>query len=42
MLQGIVMQQAYLRAFIDNFHWIAILVAMCVPGALLMKRVVHK
>ncbi len=42
VLQGIVMQQAYLRAFIDNFHWIAILVAICVPGALLMKRVVHK
>jgi DHA2 family multidrug resistance protein len=42
ILQGIVMQQAYLKAFMDNFHWIALLVSVCVPGALLMKRIVHR
>jgi DHA2 family multidrug resistance protein len=41
-LYGILVQQATLRAFMDDFHWIAMVVLLCLPGALLMKKVVHK
>jgi DHA2 family multidrug resistance protein len=41
-LYGMLIQQATVRAFMDDFHWIALIVALCIPGALLMKKVVHK
>jgi MFS transporter, DHA2 family, multidrug resistance protein len=41
-VHGILMQQSMLRAFMDDFNWLALIVAVCIPGALVMKKVVHK
>jgi DHA2 family multidrug resistance protein len=41
-LQGVMLQQAYLRAFLDNFHWIALGIAACAPIVLLMKKGVSR
>jgi DHA2 family multidrug resistance protein len=37
-LQGTLLQQATLRAFLDNFHWIALFIAAYAPVALLMNK----
>jgi DHA2 family multidrug resistance protein len=37
-LQGVMLQQATLRAFLDNFHWIALFIAAYAPVVLLMHK----
>lgn len=42
MLHGILLQQSTLSAYVDMFCWTALIVAICLPGAWLLKRVVSK
>ena len=41
-IYGMLVEQANTQAFMDDFHWIAVVVVLCIPGALLMRKVVHK
>jgi DHA2 family multidrug resistance protein len=41
-LNGILVQQAALRSFVDTFLWIALLIAFCVPWAFFMKKAVSR
>jgi MFS transporter, DHA2 family, multidrug resistance protein len=40
MLNGFLLQQSTLKAFIDIFSWTALITAICIPGALLLKKVI--
>ena len=40
LLNGILMQQANLKAYVDMFSWTALIVALCLPGVWWMKKVV--
>lgn len=42
IVQGIVLQQASLSAFVDVFYWTALMLALCIPGAFLMKKVLAR
>jgi DHA2 family multidrug resistance protein len=42
MLHGILMQQANLKASVDMFCWTALIMAVCLPGAWLLRKVVAK
>ncbi len=42
LLNGILMQQANLKAYVDMFYWIALIIAICLPGVWFMRRVVAK
>jgi len=42
IVQGIVLQQASLSAFIDTFYWTALALALCIPWAFLMKKVLSR
>jgi DHA2 family multidrug resistance protein len=42
VMNNLLLQQSTLKAFIDIFSWTALLIAFCIPGALLMKRVISK
>jgi len=36
------LQQAYLGAYVDLFCWTALIMALCLPGVWLLKNVVTK
>jgi MFS transporter, DHA2 family, multidrug resistance protein len=42
MLNGILLQQACLKAYVDMFCWTALIIAVCVPGVWLMRKVAGK
>lgn len=42
ILYGILRQQANLKAYVDMFSWTALIIAVCLPGAWLLKRVTTK
>ena len=42
VLQGILLQQANLKAYVDMFRWTALLMALCLPGAWLLRKVAAK
>ena len=42
MLHGVLMQQSNLKAYVDMFCWTALIMALCLPGAWLLKKVVAK
>jgi DHA2 family multidrug resistance protein len=42
VLNGLMLQQANLMAFVDIFCWTALITAFCIPGALLLERVITK
>ena len=42
VLNGILLQQSTLKAFIDVFSWTALLTALCIPGTLLLKKSIAK
>ena len=39
LLYGILQQQSYLSAYVDMFCWTAVIIAICLPGAWLLKKV---
>lgn len=41
-LYGMLVQQANVLAFVDTYRWMAVAVLLCIPGALLMKKVVGR
>ncbi len=41
IMQGLLIRESMLGAFIDNFRWIGFIVCLAIPGVLLMKKVVH-
>jgi DHA2 family multidrug resistance protein len=42
LLNGILMQQANLKAYVDLYYWTALAAALCLPTAWLLKKVVSK
>jgi DHA2 family multidrug resistance protein len=42
VLNGILLQQSTLKAFIEVFLWTALLTAICIPGTLLLKKSIAK
>jgi DHA2 family multidrug resistance protein len=42
LLQGILLQQAGLNAYVDMFRWTALIIALCLPGVWLLKKVATK
>jgi DHA2 family multidrug resistance protein len=42
LLNRIMLQQATLKAFVDVFSWTALITVICIPGALLLKKVVSR
>ena len=42
MFHGMLLQQANLMAYVDIFRWIALIMALCLRGAWLLKKVVTK
>ena len=42
VLNGLMLQQANLKAYIDIFYWTALITVVCIPGALLLKKVIAK
>jgi DHA2 family multidrug resistance protein len=40
VLYGLLVQQSNVLAFVDTYRWMAIAVVVCVPGALLMRKVI--
>jgi len=42
LLHGILLQQANLKAYVDMFCWTALILALCLPGVWLLKKVVTK
>jgi DHA2 family multidrug resistance protein len=42
MLHGILLQQANVNAYVDMFCWTALIVALCLPGVWLLKKVTGK
>jgi DHA2 family multidrug resistance protein len=41
-IYGILLQQSNVLAFVDTYRWLAVAVVLCVPGALLMKKVIAR
>jgi DHA2 family multidrug resistance protein len=42
VMNRILLQQSTLKAFVDIFAWTALLTAICIPGALLLKKAISK
>jgi DHA2 family multidrug resistance protein len=42
MLNGMLLQQANLKAYVDMFCWTALIMALCLPAVWLLKKVVSK
>jgi DHA2 family multidrug resistance protein len=42
VLNGILLQQSNLKAYVDMFCWTAVIVALCLPGVWLLRKVVSK
>jgi MFS transporter, DHA2 family, multidrug resistance protein len=42
VMNNILLQQSTLKAFVDVFAWTALIIAICIPGALLLKKVITK
>jgi DHA2 family multidrug resistance protein len=42
LLHGMLLQQSNLMAYVDIFRWMALIMAACLPGAWLLKKVVTK
>ena len=42
MLNGMLLQQANLKAYVDMFCWTALIIALCLPGVWLLKKVATK
>jgi DHA2 family multidrug resistance protein len=41
-IYGILLQQSTLLAFVDTYRWMAVAVVLCVPGVLLMRKVIAR
>jgi DHA2 family multidrug resistance protein len=39
ILYQVLQSQSYVKAYIDMFYWTALIIALCLPGAWLMRRV---
>jgi DHA2 family multidrug resistance protein len=42
LLHGILLQQANVKAYVDMFCWTALILAVCLPGAWMLKKVAAK
>ena len=42
MLQGILLQQSNVSAYIDMFRWTAVMIILCLPGTWILKRTLTK
>jgi DHA2 family multidrug resistance protein len=42
LLHGMLLQQSNLMAYVDMFCWTALIIALCLPGAWLLKKTVMK
>ena len=42
VMNRILLQQSTLKAFVDIFAWTALITVVCIPGALLLKKVIAK
>jgi hypothetical protein len=42
VLQGLLLQQANLRAYVDTFCWTALILALCLPAAWMLKKAAAK
>lgn len=42
LLNGILMQQSNLKAYVDMFYWTALIMAICLPGVWLTRKVIAK
>ena len=42
LLNGMLMQQSYLKAYVDMFLWTALIMALCLPGVWLLRKVSAK
>jgi DHA2 family multidrug resistance protein len=42
VMNRILLQQSTLKAFVDIFAWTALITVICIPGALLLKKVIAK
>ena len=42
LLHGMLLQQANLMAYVDIFRWIALFMALCLPGVWLLRKVTGK
>jgi DHA2 family multidrug resistance protein len=42
LLHGMLLQQANLMAYVDIFRWMALIMALCLPGIWLLKKVATK
>jgi hypothetical protein len=41
-IYGILLQQSSVLAFVDTYRWMAVAVLACIPGALLMRKVIGR
>jgi DHA2 family multidrug resistance protein len=41
-IYGILLQQSSVLAFVDTYRWMAVAVVACIPGALLMRKVIGR
>jgi DHA2 family multidrug resistance protein len=41
-IYGILLQQSTLMAFVDTYRWMAVAVLFCIPGAILMRKVIPR
>jgi DHA2 family multidrug resistance protein len=41
-IYGILLQQSTLLAFVDTYRWMAVAVVLCVPGVLLMRKLIAR
>lgn len=41
-IYGMLLQQSNVLAFVDTYRWMAVAVVLCVPGALLMRKVIAR
>jgi hypothetical protein len=41
-MYGMLVQQANVLAFVDTYRWMAVAVVLCIPGALLMRKVLGR
>jgi DHA2 family multidrug resistance protein len=41
-IYGILLQQSNVLAFVDTYRWMAVAVVLCIPGALLMRKVMAR
>lgn len=42
VLYNLLLQQAHLRSYVDTFRWMAVVILLCIPSVMLMKKVVYR